>query len=106
MLQLVEGLIKSEQMILGCIFGYISTGLHQLQPHLQRGVAQKAAQLGLGDDLGGHQVQHHDLQRTNVLGAGSALFHHEYIFLLQRFCRRQVIGNLNGHTVALLFAVI
>ena len=84
-------------MLLRYILCLVGTGVHQFQIHLQRCIAQESAQLGLCGDLGGHQIQQHDLQRANILGAGPILGHNKYIFLLQRRSCRQVIRDPNGH---------
>ncbi len=51
--------------------------------HLQRGVAEQAQQLGLGGDLGGHQVEDGDAQRADILVAGALLAHDEDIFAFE-----------------------
>ncbi len=72
-------------------------GLHQFQFHLQRGVGEQPAELGLGFDFRGHQIQEENLQRPDVLGRGPVLFHDENVFIFQRGHRRQVIGNADRH---------
>ena len=47
--------------------GDVAAGLQQLHLYLQGGVGQFAQQLGLCDDLGGHQVQDQQLQGADVL---------------------------------------
>ena len=74
--------------------------------HLQGRVAKHSAQLGFRDDFGGHQIQQHDFQRTDVLGLCPGLLHDEYIFFLEHFRCRKVIGNLNRHGYALLMILI
>ena len=95
--QLLKALVKGQKMLLGHILGLVGRGMHQLQIYLKGSIAQKTAQLSLGDDLGGHQIQQNDLQGTDILGRSPAGFHDKYIFLGQRFRGRQVIGDLNGH---------
>ena len=87
-------------MLLGGILGAVGGDHHQLQMHLQRRVAQQTAELGLRDDLRGHEIQQHDLQRADVLGLCPGLSHDENVFLLQNARCRQVVGNLNGHTLS------
>jgi hypothetical protein len=94
---LVEGFVKGEHMLLGCVFGYMAAGGDQLQVDLQGRVSQNPGQLGLGVHLGGHQVQKQDLQRPDILGDGPGLGHDEDIFLCQRAGGRQLVGNFNGH---------
>ena len=99
-LQLVEGLVEGQQMFLGGVLGFVGGDHHQFQVHLQGGVAQQAAELGFGDDFGGHQIQKHDLQGTDVLGLGPSLLHDEDILILQDSGGGQVIGYLNGHAAS------
>ena len=96
-LDLIKGLVEGQQVLLGDVLGLVGGGVHQFQLHLQGRIAQKAGQLGLGGDLGGHEVQQQQLQRTDVLGGGSLPGHDENILLLQRFSGGQVIGDPNGH---------
>ena len=60
-------------------------------------IAQQPAQLGLRGDLGRHQIQQNDLQRTDILGQRPVLGHDKDILFLQGFCRRQTVGNFNRH---------
>jgi hypothetical protein len=84
-------------MILGCIFGAMGCGVHKLQLYLQGSIPQNAAQLRFGCDLGGHQIQKHDLKGADILGSCPIFRHHKYILALQHLSGRQVIGDLNGH---------
>ena len=54
-------------MILVDVLGDVAGGLQQLHLHLEGGVGELAHELGLGDDLGGHEVEDEQLQRTDVL---------------------------------------
>ena len=96
-LQVIKGLVEGQKMLLGHILGLVGGHHHQLQMHLQGRVAKKTAQLGLGDDLGGHQVQQDDLQRTDLLGLRPGLGHDKDVFLFQGLRGGEVIGDLNGH---------
>ena len=96
-LNLVERLIERQHVLLGSILGLVAADLHQLQFHLQRRVAQQTGKLCLGNDLGGHQVQQRDAQRTNLLRPGPGLGHDEDIFVFQDLPGREGIGYLNGH---------
>jgi len=84
-------------MLLRRMLGLMGGGLQKRQLHLQGRVAQKAGKLGLGDDLGGHQVEKQDLQRTDVLRDRAGLGHHKDVLFLQRAGGRKGIGNLDGH---------
>ena len=101
-LQLIEGLVEGQKMLRGHILGLVGGHLHELQMHLQRGVAQESGELGLRNDLGGHQIQHHDLKRSDLLGFCPGLVHDEDIFFFQGLRGREVIGDLNGHIAASL----
>ena len=84
------------------VLGLVGLGVDQLQLHLQGRIAQQTGKLGLGDDLGGHQIQQHDLQGTDVLGLRPGLGHDENILFFQGLRCGEVIGDLNGHTLASL----
>ena len=95
--EFVERLVEGDHVIFGSVFRFVGVGVHQHQLHLQGRVAQQAAELCFRVDLGRHQVQQHDLQRTDVLRDGAGLGHHENIFFGQRFGRGQIIGYTNRH---------
>ena len=99
-LQLIEGLVEGQQMLLRRILGSVAGHHHQLQMHLQGGVAQNPAQLGLCDDFCGHQVQQHDFQRPDMLGLGPGLLHDENVLFFQGLRRREIVGYLNWHAVS------
>ena len=99
---LVEGGIELQHVLLGGVLRLMGGGLHQLQLHLQGGVAQKAGKLGLGGDLRGHEVQHQDLQRTDVLGHGAGFGHDEDVFIRQGLRRGEFIRNSDRHVGSLL----
>ena len=99
-LQFVEGFIEIQQMLLRGIFGAVGGDHHQLQMHLQGRIAEQTAELGLRDDFRWHEIQQHDFQRADVLGLCPGLSHNENVFLLQNARCRQVVGNLNGHTLS------
>ena len=58
---------NARPMILVDVLGDVAGGLQQLHLHLEGGVGELAHELGLGDDLGGHEVEDEQLQRTDVL---------------------------------------
>ena len=58
---LVKGFVEGQHVGLGGVLGHVAAGGDQLQLDLDGGVAQHPGQLGLGLDLGGHQVQQQDL---------------------------------------------
>ena len=63
----------------------MGAGLQQLQFHLQRSVPQQSCQLGFCINLGRHQIQNQNLQRTDILGHGPGIGHDEYVFCRQCF---------------------
>ena len=71
--------------------------MHQLQMNLEGGIAQEPAELGLGGDFGGHQVEEQYFQGPDILGNGPVLGHDKYVFLLQNSGCRQIVGNANWH---------
>lgn len=72
-------------------------GVDKFQLYLQGRVAQQAGELGLGLDFGGHQVQHQNMQRPNVLGDGPGLAHDEDILAGQGPGRGEAVGDLDRH---------
>ena len=83
-LQFIEGLIECQQMLLRNILGLMGGHMHQFKMDLQGCITQQTGKLGLCGNLGRHQVQQHDLQRTDILTGGSAFRHNKNILLLQR----------------------
>ena len=97
MLDFVEGLVKGQQMLFGGVFRFVGFRMNQFQLHLQGRIAQKTGELGLRVDLGGHEIEQQDFQRTDVLGDGTRLGHNENIFFGKSLYCRQLVGNLDGH---------
>ena len=56
LLYLVEGFIEGKQMILRCVFGFVASGMNQLQLNLQGGIAQETGKLCFGIDFCRHEV--------------------------------------------------
>ena len=94
----VEVAVEGEHMLLGGVLGHMAPGGDELQLHLEGGIAQQAAQLGLGGDLGGHQVQKQDLQGPDVLGHGPVLGHDEDILLREGPHGGELVGDSDGHS--------
>ena len=99
---LFKGLIKRLQM--GCrdMGGRMAGRLQQGHMHLQRGVGQQPGDLGLGGDLGGHQVEDQDFQRADMLGSGPLPVHDEDIFFIQGIVSGERFGDDERHNVLLL----
>ena len=93
----VEGGVEGLQVLGGRVLRVVARGLQKLHFNLQRRVRQLPQNLGLRGDLGGHEVQQQQPQRTNVLVHGAMLGHDEDVLVLQRRRGRQRIGNANGH---------
>ena len=79
-----KGFVVGDQVLGRDVLRLVRGGVQQGHFHLQRRVAQQAQQLGLGGDLGGHQVEDGDAQRADILVAGACFAHHEDIFAFQR----------------------
>jgi hypothetical protein len=94
---LVKGGVKGLEM--GCVrvLGGVAPGLKELDIDLERRIRQLAQQLGLGDDLGGHQVEDEQVQGADVLMQGAALRHDEDILALQHAGGGERVGNSDGH---------
>ena len=84
---------------MGCVrvLGGVAPGLKELDIDLERRIRQLAQQLGLGDDLGGHQVEDEQVQGADVLMQGAALRHDEDILALQHAGGGERVGNSDGH---------
>ena len=77
----------------------MAQGVQQLHLDLERGVGQLAEQLGLRDDLGGHEIQNDQVQRAHILVDGAVLRHDEDVFALQRGPRRELVRDSYGHEI-------
>ena len=77
--------------------------LQQGHVHLQRGVGQQPGDLGLGGDLGGHQVQDEDLQRADMLGKGALPVHDKDVFFVQGIVGGQGLWDDQRHSFVLLW---
>ena len=66
--------------------------------HLQRRVGKQAQELGFGRDLGGHEIQNSNTQRTNILMRGAVFIHDENIFALQSRAGGEGGGNFYRHS--------
>ena len=82
-LHLVKGLVKSLKVGSRHMGGRVAGSLQQGHVHLQRGVGQQPGDLGLGGDLGGHQVQDQDLQRADVLCQCPLPVHDKDVFFIK-----------------------
>ena len=81
-LHLVEVLIERFEVCCRNVGRRMAGRLQQGHVHLQRGICQQTGDLGLGGDLGGHQVQDQDLQRPNMLGEGALAVHDKDVLLV------------------------
>ena len=102
MLHLVKGLIKGLQMGRGDVRCLMAHRLQQGHVHLQRRVGQQPGDLGLGGDLGGHQVQDQDLQRADMLGRCPLPVHNKDVFLVQGIVGGERFRDDEGHRWLLL----
>ena len=102
---LIEGGIEGGQVVGIGVLRDVAGGVQQLHLHLEGGVGQLAQQLGLCDDLGGHQVQDQKVQRAHVLVHGPVFRHDEDVFSLQRGPGRQGVWHFNRHGCCLLHII-
>lgn len=84
----IEGLVKGKQMILGCVFGMIGLCLDQVDFNLDRRIGQAAQNLRFCYNFERHQIEQRNPQRTDVLRGGAVLSHNEYVFAFQYSARR------------------
>ena len=82
-----EVLVEHLHVLDGRVLRCVAAQLHEVDLNLQRRVAQQSDQIGLSSDLQWHEIENHDLQRTNHLRMGAAFVHDEDILMLQ---------NING----------
>ena len=97
-LDLVKRLIKMQHVLGGRVFAFVRSRLQQLNIHLQGRITQQAQQLRFGLDLGRHQVENQDFQRTDVLRLCARRRHNKNVFALQPLLCRQTVVNFNGHS--------
>ena len=80
--------IERVQMAGRCIFRLVACHHQKGDINLQGGVGKGAQKLQLGIFFERHQIQDHNLQRTDVLMNRSCLVHDEYIFAFEYFFYR------------------
>ena len=93
----MEGRIKGRQVLGVSILGNVAQGVEQFYLDLERRVGELAQQLGLGDDLSGHQIQDKQVQRADVLMDGAVFSHDKDVLALQNGPGGQRVGDLDGH---------
>ena len=96
-LDLLKGGVEGFQMRHVGVMPHVAGCLQQLHLDLKRRVGQLAQQLGLGDDLGGHEVEDKHLQRTNILMKRPVFGHGEDVLRVQRLAGGQGVRDANGH---------
>ena len=99
-LDLMEGRIKGRQVLGVSILGNVAQGVEQLYLDLERRVGELAQQLGLGDDLSGHQIQDKQVQRADVLMDGAVFSHDKDVLALQNGPGGQRVGDSDRHRKA------
>ena len=97
-LHLVKGLVECIQMGGRHMGGGVAGRLQQGHMHLQRRVGQQTGDLGLGGDLGGHQVQDQDLQRADVLCQCPLPVHDKDVFFIKGIVGGQGLGDDQRHS--------
>ena len=88
----LKSLIEHLHVLHRGVLGSMAAQLHQLELNLQRRVGEQTYQVRLSSNLDGHQVEHHNSQRTDVLTGGAAGIHDKDILPFQDLYRRQFIG--------------
>ena len=88
----LKSLIEYLHMLYWGILGGMAAQFHQLELNLQRRVGEQTYQVCLCGNLDGHQVEHHNSQRTDVLTGGAAGIHDKDILPFENLYRRQFIG--------------
>ena len=103
--ELVEGFVKSLQVSRGDMAADVAGHLHQGDVNLQRCIAEQTQELVFRFDLGGHQVDNHNFERTNVLCDSTLVRHDKDIFAFQYFISGKIRRNTNGHGTGTSFSV-
>jgi hypothetical protein len=65
--------------------------------HLQGRVGEQSQELGLGRDLGRHQIQDRDTQRTDILMLRAVFIHDKDILALEGRTGRKSSGDFYRH---------
>ena len=97
MLDLVKGLVESKHMLGGGVRCLVGCGLKQFEFDLKRCVADQTRNLRFRGDLLRHQIEHKDMQRSDVLRDRAGLCHNKDVFIKQSLSRGEKIGNFNRH---------
>ena len=105
-LYLIEGGVEGLQVGHVRVLGGVALGLEQMYIDLEGRIGQLAQQLGLGDDLGGHQVEDEQAQGADVLVQGAALRHDKDVFALQHTGGGERVGDTDGHGQTSLGVII
>src|SRR5258705_7947641 len=84
-------------MLCVSILGFVCGGVKQCDFHLQRGIGKQSQELRFGRDLGGHEVEDRNTQRTNILMRGALFIHDENIFALKSRAGGEGGWNFYGH---------
>ena len=98
-LELVKRLVELHEVVLGGVFGLVARDAHEVAAHLQRGFRDEAQDLGLGLDLGRHQVQDRHGKRANLLLGRGLLLEREDALLVQDLLGGKAVGNIDGHVL-------
>ena len=93
-------------MVLISMLGLIAGRAQQLYLDLKRGVGELAQDLGLGDELGGHQIQDHQFERSHTLALRLGLLQGEDAFRVEDGTRGQAAWDLDRHVLIMAMAGI
>jgi hypothetical protein len=104
-LDLGKGLVKSQHVLLRRVLGCMIFRMQQHDIHLQSCITNQPQDLGLGHNLGRHQIQDYNFEGPDVLRHGTAFSHNKYIFTAEHLCCRQIIGYFDGHFIPPSFRI-
>jgi hypothetical protein len=77
-------------------------GMYQVDLDLKGRIGKQSQQMGFCGMLDGHNVQDHNPLGPDILVDGPGLVHDKYVLLFQNGRRRQIIGYIDGHNLALM----
>jgi hypothetical protein len=100
-LERVERVVELDQVVLTHVRGLVRGDAHEVAAHLQRRLADEAEDLGLGLDLGGHEVEDDHPERANLLLGGRLFLEGEDSLLPQDLLGGKAIWDVDGHVCLL-----
>jgi hypothetical protein len=93
----VKRVVELHEVVLRDVRGLMRGDAHEVAAHLQRRLGDEAQNLGLGLDLGGHEVENCHPQRADLLALCDLFFESEDALLVQDLLGGQAVWDVDGH---------